>query len=148
MTPDVGGILKYIYYPTTSSMLAIVTTANAIAFFDLTTNTKIQTKKFPSNTPAILLPSSPYLLLMGSKIEALEFRENNIIKRIEVSAVAVSIKNNELYLAMQNKLAVLALDNFSLIRQKIFDNMKRIVRIDFNQNHKHLYLLGHSMVCR
>lgn len=82
-------------------MLAIVTTANVIAFFDLTTNTKIHSRKFPANTPAFLVPSSPYLLLMGSKMEALEFRENNIIKRIEVSAVDVSVKNNEVYLAIR-----------------------------------------------
>lgn len=84
---------------------------------------------------------------MASKIDVLEFRENNIIKRIEVSSVAVSVKNNEVYLAMQNKLAVMALDNFSLIRQKIFDRVKVINKIEFNHNHKHLYLMSQNMVC-
>lgn len=142
-----GGIIKTIYYPTSSPMLAIATTANTVAFFDLTTNTKIQTKKFPSNTPIFLLPCSAYLIVMASKIDVLEFRENNIIKRIEVSSVAVSVKNNEVYLAMQNKLAVMALDNFSLIRQKIFDRVKVINKIEFNHNHKHLYLMSQNMVC-
>lgn len=145
VTPDVGGILKSVYYPSSSPMLAILTTANTVAFFDMNTTAKIETKKFPSNTPAFLLPTYPYIMLMGSYMEAIEFRENNVISKISITAAMLSSKNEELYVAMQNKLAVLALDNFSLLRQKTYDNFKTIIMIELNQNHKYLLIIGSNL---
>lgn len=145
VTPDVGGILKSIYYPSSSSMLAVLTTANAVAFFDMNTTAKIETKKFPANTPGFLLPSYPYLLLMGANMQAMEFRENDIVNKITVTAVGSSSKNEEMYIGMQNKLAVLALDNFSLLRQKTYDLFKAITHIEPNSNHKFLLIVGSNM---
>lgn len=126
-------------------MLAILTTANAVAFFDMNTTAKIETKKFPSNTPAFLLPSYPVVMLMGSSMEAMEFRENNVVSIISVTAASLSSKNEELFIGMQNKLAVLALDNFSLLRQKTYDVFKEISRIELSHNHKYLLLVGTNM---
>lgn len=145
VTPDIGGILKSVYYPSHSPMLAILTTSNTVAFFDMNTTAKIEAKKFPSNTPAFLLPSYPFVLLMGSYMEAQEFRENNVVSIISVTAVALSPKNQEVFIGMQNKLAVLALDNYSLIRQKTYDHFKQILRIELNHNHKYLLLVGSNM---
>lgn len=145
VTPDVGGILKNVYYPSNTQMLALHTDANVVAFYDLSTNTRIQTKKYPENTPGFLLPSSPYLMLMGSCMEVFEFRENNVMQKVTIIAVSTSRKNEEIYLGMLNKLAVLSLDSFSLLRQKNYDNLKIISKIEFNQNHKYLILIDHRM---
>lgn len=126
-------------------MLAIITDANSVAFFDLATNSKIHSRKFSDNTPGFLLPSSPYLMLMGSCMEVLEFRENNVMQKVNVTASNTSTKNQELYIGMANKLAVLSLDNFSLLRQKNFEDLRVINKIEFSQNHKYLILLDNRM---
>lgn len=126
-------------------MLAILTTSNAVAFFDLGTTAKIEVKKWPSHTPAHLLPSYPIMMLMGSALDVFEFRENNVVSVISVTAGSLSTKNEEIYVGIQNKLAVIASDNFSLLRQKIYDDFKQITRIEPSQNHKYLLLIGSNM---
>ena len=106
-------------------------------------------KKFPESTPGYLLPTTPFFFLKSANLQVLEFKEQNLIESISVTSLNISRVNREIYIGMNNKLAVIFIDNYSLLRQKTFEGIGNIIHIELTYNHKHLVLFGSlgKMLC-
>jgi len=140
--PEIGGVVKSLSYPNEYPILACLTDTNKLIFWDLGTYSKIQVRNFPENLRVFLVNTQPILVRAEGTLKLIEFKEQNIIETVTVTASYTSFRNNLLYIGMVTKLCSLNMSNFNMITQKNLDYLEKIIILKMNHNEKKLFVCG------
>lgn len=142
---EIGDVIKSVGYPIQSPILSVMTAKNSLICYDMANYSKIYTKRFPGPSEAHLLTGYPMMFSQAAGITPFEFKEQNVIEAVTVTACNVSLKQLELYLAMESKLAIFSLKNFAFLGQKTFEEIGTIIGIELSSNHKFLVVMGSNL---
>ncbi|TAF36231.1 MAG: hypothetical protein EAZ66_07705 [Alphaproteobacteria bacterium] len=136
-------MVKNLSYPKTSPILACLTDTNKIIFWDLTTYTKIAVKILEQNGNYQLIPNMPVLVKNDGTMKLTEFKELDVIEKIELTACEFSWERKVMFLGMKGaKLGSTDLRNFNIIKQKKFEELEEITQLLLSSNHKRLIMTG------
>lgn len=145
METEIGDVIKSVGYPIQSPILSVMTAKNSLICYDMANYSKIYTKRFPGPSEAHLLTGYPMMFAQAAGITPYEFKEQNVIEAVTVTACNVSLKQLELYLGMESKLAIFSLKNIAFLGQKTFEEIGTIIGIELSSNHKFLVVMGSNL---
>lgn len=121
-------MVKSISYPQISPILCCLTDNNKLIFWDLGTYSKIQVRHLPGNYKYDLRQNLPLLLKNDGNLKIVEFKELNVIEKIEFKACAISWPRKMMFLGMKGaKLGSIDIESFNILNQAIFQGKKILI---------------------
>lgn len=123
-------MVKSLSYPQISPILCCLTDNNKLIFWDLGTYSKIQIRHLPSNVKYDLRQNLPLLLKNDGNLKIVEFKELNVIEKIEFKVCCISWKRKMMFIGMKSaKLGSIDLESFNILNQTLFPGKKLILKI-------------------
>lgn len=104
-----------------SPILCCLTDNNKLIFWDLGTYSKIQVRHLQSNVKYDLRQNLPFLVKNDGNLKIEEFKEMNVIEKIEFKACFISWPRKMMFLGMKGaKLGSIDLESFNILNQRLF----------------------------
>ena len=130
-------------FPKISPILACLTNNNKIIFWDLSTYNKISIKILDPNGNFQMTQKIPLLIKNDGTMKMMEFKELDVIEKIELTACKFSWQRKIMFLAMKGaKLGATDIRSFNIVTQKTFEELEEIADLLLSGNEKRLIMAG------